>query len=332
MNNHEAMYWDYDESIKKVRCNLCPHFCKILKKQYGICQTRMNEGNTLYAVNYGEVTSMAVDPIEKKPLYHIKPGQNILSIGTFGCNMKCSFCQNYQISQHRAKSKRFDLTDIERLLNNVEHNCGLSFTYNEPFMWYEYILDTAKHLKSKYKDLSIVLVSNGYVNSEPLKKILPYIDAINIDLKAFNQKYYQKICGAKLEPVLETIRIASLMTHVEVTTLMVTDEVDSIEEVELIARFISNVNPDIPLHLSRYFPNYLMEQSATNLSRIKEAYHVAKKYLHYVYIGNVANVDLNTYCPTCGELLIKRDHTRRTINYMIENKCIKCHEPIKVVL
>ncbi len=173
--------------------------------------------------------------------------------------MSCSFCQNHEISQNKSSSEFIDIDKLINLIINIPNNEGIAFTYNEPFMWYEYVYDVAKKIKEYDKSISIILVTNGFVNKEPLEKILPFIDAMNIDLKGFTQKYYNEICGAKIEPVLETIKIASKYTHVEITTLMVRDENDSLEEIVGIAKFLSSIDKNISLHLSRYFPNYKMK-------------------------------------------------------------------------
>ncbi|QVK19540.1 AmmeMemoRadiSam system radical SAM enzyme [Mycoplasmatota bacterium] len=314
----------------KIRCQLCPQFCLISEGQLGLCQTRKNIDQQLFAINYGETTSIALDPIEKKPLYHFKPGSKILSIGTFGCNMKCSFCQNYQISQIRAKSDYIKCDELLRLVDTVENNIGIAFTYNEPFMWYEYIYDMALNMKAKENDKSIVMVTNGYINPKPLEKLLPFIDALNIDLKAFDSRFYREICKADLEPVLKTIEIAQKYCHVEVTTLMVTEKNDSIEEIEMIAKYIGKINKNIPLHLTRYYPNYKMNQQPTKLTKMFEAKEIAQEYLNYVYLGNIPNEDQNTYCPNCHKLVLDRRQLKKSI--LDGNKCLHCGEIIPIVL
>ena len=223
---------------------------------------------------------------------------------------------------------------IEKLINiilGLENNVGIAFTYNEPFMWYEYIYEAAKKIKENNENTSVVIVTNGYINEEPLLKLLPYVDAMNIDLKGYTNRYYNKICGAKLEPVLETIKKANDHCHVEITTLLVSDENDSIEETREIAEFISSVNKNIPLHLSRYFPRYKMENAATQIEKITEAQNEAKKYLEYVYVGNVQEVDNNTYCPKCRELLISRNGYNTEV-FIKDNKCKKCGEEINIII
>ena len=272
----------YKEEDNFIQCQLCPHNCKLKENQFGVCGLRTVKNNLPVAINYGEVTSANVDPIEKKPLFHFKPGKDILSVGTYGCNMKCSFCQNYEISQNKPSSEFIDIDKLIKLIISIPNNVGIAFTYNEPFMWYEYIYDVAKRIKEYDKNISVVLVSNGYVNKEPLKKILPFIDAMNIDLKGFTKRYYNDICKAKIEPVLETIKMASEQTHIEITTLMVSDENDSVEEIVEIAKFIASIDKNIPLHLSRYFPKYKMKNPPTLVENIMKAKEEASKYLNYI--------------------------------------------------
>lgn len=321
----------YEEDKDKIRCKICPHNCIIAESKFGICRVRTVKSNIPVAVNYGEVTSMAVDPIEKKPLYHFKPSKEILSIGGFGCNMTCSFCQNYEISQGKPKTQYVNIEKLLDIIKNLENNAGIAFTYNEPFMWYEYMYDAAKNIKENNSDTNVVVVTNGYISEEPLMKLLPYVDAMNIDLKGYTNRYYNNICGAKLEPVLETIKRCNDHCHVEITTLLVSEENDSVEEARQIAEFIASVNENIPLHLSRYFPRYKMENEATKVEIIKEAQNEAKKYLKHVYIGNVQGVDNNTYCPNCKELLIERNGYQTKV-FMKNNKCEKCGEIINIVI
>jgi len=321
----------YEELKDKIRCRICPHNCIIGEEKFGLCRVRTLKSNVPVAINYGEVTSMGVDPIEKKPLYHFKPSKDILSIGSFGCNMTCSFCQNHEISQGRPQTEYISIEKLINIIPSIENNVGVAFTYNEPFMWYEYIYGAAKSIKENNSNTSVVVVTNGYINEEPLMKLLPYVDAMNIDLKGYTNRYYNKICGAKLEPVLETIKIANEHCHVEITTLLVSEVNDSVEEAREIAKFIASVNENIPLHLSRYFPRYKMENSATKIEKITKAQNEAQKYLKYVYVGNVQGTDNNTYCPKCNELLIKRNgYTTEVL--IKKNKCEKCGEEINIII
>ncbi|HCW54032.1 MAG TPA: AmmeMemoRadiSam system radical SAM enzyme [Clostridium sp.] len=339
-NNKNIIDTKLDNTLK-IRCTLCPHNCILTEGNFGACRLRTIKDSIPVTINYGEVASAGVDPIEKKPLYHFKPSKNILSLGSFGCNMTCSFCQNYEISQKRPYSDFTSVNKLISLMNTIDNNVGVAFTYNEPFMWYEYIYDVCKTIKEKSNspnttcgypsDFSTVLVTNGYVNKEPLLKLLPYIDAMNIDLKAYTNKYYNKICGASLEPVLETIKRCNKKCHIEITTLLVSDENDSEKEAQEIAQFISSVDENIPLHLSRYFPRYKMENEATHIERLLHAQDISKKYLKYVYIGNVQGTDNNTYCPNCGTLLIER-HNYTTKVFINENTCPSCKSKINIKL
>lgn len=321
----------YEKLNDKIRCKICPHNCLIKEGNFGACRIRKVENGELVAINYGEVTSAAIDPIEKKPLYHFKPSKNILSIGSFGCNMTCSFCQNYEISQNRARSEFIDINKLISTITDIDNNIGIAFTYNEPMMWYEYMYNTAKKIKEINSDISVVVVTNGYINEEPLKKLLPYVDAMNIDLKGYTNSYYNKICGARLEPVLETIKNSSKKCHVEITTLLVSEENDSLEEVSEISKFIKSVDDKIPLHLSRYFPRYKMENEATEIEKILKAREEAKKFLKYVYIGNVNDIDNNTYCPHCKKIIVLRDGYRTEVK-LNNNRCAFCGNEVDIII
>lgn len=281
----QAMF--YEKLKDKIHCYLCPHNCVIDNGHIGKCNVRSHEAGELYTLNYGEVTSIALDPIEKKPLHYFKPGSNILSVGSFGCNFVCGFCQNYNISQYKAKSQFLPKEKLVEIVLTSENNIGVAFTYNEPSIWYEYVYDCAKPLKETDNNSSVVLVTNGYISEEPLKELLPYVDAMNIDLKAFSNRYYDEVCGGSLKPVLNSIEIASKECHVEVTTLLVSGENDNLDEVEEIAKFLGNIDKDIPLHLSRYFPRYKLDNPATDVGFMFKAKDVAEKYLNRVKLGNI---------------------------------------------
>ncbi len=285
----EAMYYNKLKD-SKVHCLLCPHYCIIKDGEVGKCNVRKNIEGQLFTLNFGEITSISMDPIEKKPLHYFKPGSYILSVGSFGCNLTCSFCQNYtiaQIQEFSGTSNFLNPEDLVQIILEKDDSIGIAFTYNEPSIWYEYVYEVSKLLKSNNSKKDVVLITNGFINEEPLIKLLPYVDAMNIDLKGFNNRYYNEICGGKLEPVLKTIEIASKSIHVEITTLLVTGENDNLEEVENIAKFISNIDPDIPLHLTRYFPTYKMDSPATDLNFMHGAKALAEEYLNNVTLGNV---------------------------------------------
>lgn len=325
----EALF--YEVLGDKISCKLCPHSCFIKANEHGKCNVRTHRDGKLYTINYGEMTSAARDPIEKKPLYHFKPGSNILSVGSFGCNFTCGFCQNHSISQGIARSEYIPPEKLVEMCESLEDNIGIAFTYNEPSIWYEYIYHSSKLLKEKMKDIKIVLVTNGYIKEEPLKMLLPFVDAMNIDLKAFTNKYYKDICGGSVTPVMDTIKIASKECHIEVTTLLVSGENGSSEEITEIASFIASVNKDIPLHLSRYYPSYKMDNPATKVEVMFEDRDISKKHLNYLYLGNVSGTDNSTYCPKCSYKLIERDgyHVHVNINDSI---CPKCGYKINIIL
>lgn len=326
---YDALF--FEKHGDKVKCLLCPHNCVIAEDRFGLCSVRTNKDGVLKTINYGEITSMSIDPVEKKPLYHFRPGKNILSIGSFGCNFSCDFCQNYSIAQYKANSKYISPKELTEVCSDLDGNTGIAFTYNEPSIWYEYIYETSKKLKETDPHADVVLVTNGYIETEPLLELLPYIDAMNIDLKSFEQDYYKKICGGQLKPVLTTIKNAVGKCHVEITTLLVNGLNDSKEEVEQIASYLSNLDKNIPLHLSRYFPNYKMDDPPTKLEVMLESRDIARKHLNYVYLGNMSNVDTSTYCPKCAKLLIERNGFF-TNNYMDSNVCPECGFDTKILL
>lgn len=288
--NIEAMFYEKAEG-GSVLCRLCPHNCIIPDGGRGICGVRKNSAGVLYALNYGEVTSIGVDPIEKKPLKRFHPGSGILSVGSVGCNLKCPFCQNHSIAQVKPEEIHTYHTSSEELIAKAaalqeRGNIGIAYTFNEPFIWYEFVFETAK--KAKERGLVNVLVTNGYVSQKPLEQLLPYIDAMNIDLKAFREGFYKDIVKGGLEEVKETIRRASGTCHVELTTLVIPGQNDSAAEMEAQCRWIAALSPEIPLHISRCFPQYLMtELQPTPADTLISLKNIAENHLKYVYLGNV---------------------------------------------
>lgn len=302
---NDALYWESEEN--KLRCYLCPHRCLIGNGKFGICSVRTNQDGKLKTINYGEIASMSVDPIEKKPLYHFHPGKRILSVGTFGCNFNCDFCQNYSIAHFKGESEFLSPEQLAASCTAPRDNIGIAFTYNEPVIWFEYVFDTVRKLKETYPDMKAVLITNGYISEEALKDILPFIDAMNIDLKSSSNEYYKKICGGAVEPVKRTIESAyHYKCHVEVTTLLVNGLNDSVDEIGDIATWLSSLDKNIPLHLSRYYPAYKMTRPATDTDVMIQARETALNHLNYVYLGNMGNVDNSTYCPACRAALIER--------------------------
>ena len=273
-----------------VQCGLCPHKCNLNQNKTGLCGTRKNIDGNIKSISYGQVTSLAVDPIEKKPLYHFYPGTTILSVGGFGCNMKCPFCQNYSISQQGIEVSQGyvspeEMVEFARKATLKAGSIGVAFTYNEPFLSYEYLLDVAPLLKAEGQ--KVVLVTNGQICQEPLKAILPYIDAMNIDLKAFSEDGY-KWMGGDFKTTKNTIRLSlEAGVHVEVTTLVIPGINDDSDMMRSEAMWISKLRKDIPLHLSRYFPRYKLQTEATPVATLYRLQEISQECLDYVYLGNV---------------------------------------------
>ena len=281
-----AKYWKNADN-NNIKCGLCPHYCVITEGKTGKCGTRTNTNGTLYAASYSRVTSIALDPIEKKPLYLFHPGTKIVSVGSYGCNFNCQFCQNFSISKEYQNTKLDYMTP--ELLTQVaimakeDNNIGVAYTYNEPLVGYEFIYDCSAMIREA--GLLNVLVTNGYINPEPLEELLTYIDAMNIDIKGINDRTYNKV-GGTLEPVRRTIELSNKACHVEVTTLVVPDENE--DEIEEIALWLSKIDPKIPYHLSRFFPRYkYASKKATPPETMYRLSDIAKKYLQNVFIGNM---------------------------------------------
>jgi pyruvate formate lyase activating enzyme len=283
----EASYYD-KLSDGSVRCVLCPHLCHIAPGYSGFCRTRRNEGGRLHVLNYGQCTAVALDPIEKKPLYHFHPQSKILSLGSWGCNLTCRFCQNWQISQETPAHETISPEQAVSLARQwVAHgNIGLAYTYNEPTVSYEFIRQTAPliHKAGLYN----VMVTNGYINEAPLKELLPFIDAWNIDLKSFTDDFYRTLCQGRLDAVRHTIELAALDSHVEVTTLIIPGQNDTPAEIAALARWLASLDERLPLHLSRYFPRYHLDTPPTPLATLAACAEAARSYLSYVHIGNIS--------------------------------------------
>lgn len=319
----------------KVICTLCPHNCTITDGKFGVCKVRKNVNGTLISENYGLISSMGFDPIEKKPLYHFYPGKEILSIGSIGCNLQCQFCQNYSISQTAVADFRKNCTtytpeQIRDIALSHSANIGIAFTYNEPTIFFEFMLETAKIIKSA--GLKNVMVTNGFINPEPLELLNNYIDAYNIDLKAFNDNFYKKYTKSNLEPVKETlINIMKAGKHLEITNLIIPTLNDSEVEFESMCQWIaSNLGKEVVLHISRYFPIYKMAIEQTSIEQMILLYTIAKKYLSFVYLGNVLlDEGNNTYCNLCKELLISRKgYFTKIVSVDNQGNCAKCKQPI----
>lgn len=321
---------------KKVSCFLCAHHCLIEDGGFGICQVRKNQDGTLYTFAYGSVAAANIDPIEKKPLFHMLPGSKSYSIAAVGCNFACGFCQNWQISQKKEADRlsvgSHQMPPDEIVENAIRHKCkSISYTYTEPTIFFEYALETAKFAKEK--GLYNIFVTNGYMTKDALLMIKPYLDAANVDLKYFNEESYRKVCGAKLAPILETISLMhKLGIWVEVTTLVIPEENDSKEELKGIASFLADVGKEIPWHISRFHPDYKMTNlEPSPLEKLKEALTIGKDAgLYYVYIGNVLEED-RTYCYGCKKTLISRFGFEVTGNNLENGLCPGCKRKLEGV-
>jgi pyruvate formate lyase activating enzyme len=299
----------FKRNNNKLECLLCPHFCKIAEGKTGICGVRKNTGKEIVLLTYGVVSGFSLDPIEKKPLYHFFPGKNILSIGSYGCNMRCDFCQNYHISQNISDKLIPEVSPEEILRNSLsaQKNIGIAFTYNEPVIWFEFVKDVA--LLEKSNGLFTVMVTNGYVNREPLEEFLQFTDAFNVDLKAFNNNFYKKLTGAELEPVKDSLKmIRKAGKHLEITSLIITGQNDSESEMESQVRWIANeLGKDVPFHLSRYFPMFKRNDPTTPHNTLMKLYNIARKHLQYVYLGNtMSEAGQDTRCHKCDTLITRR--------------------------
>ncbi len=331
-----ARFWKELEE-GKVQCILCPRYCIILPGKLGFCKARKNIDGKLYTLVYGSIVSMAVDPIEKKPLYHFWPGSNVFSIAVPGCNFSCLHCQNWTISQVGVEDIHYEDLSPERLIELTKHyNCkGIAHTYTEPAIATEYAIDVGK--LAHHEDLYNVYVTNGYMTPEALQELGPYLDAANVDVKAFNDDFYRKICGvSSINPVLETCEwMVEHGTHLEVTYLVIPRENDSSEEIRKFCKWVfEKLGPEVPTHFSRFYPHYKMtDRSQTPVETLERAVKIAKEEgLHYVYIGNVPRHEGdNTHCPKCGELLIERYGFSVTRYELKDKQCPKCGAKINIV-
>lgn len=315
----------------RVQCLICPHCCVIPPDQSGICLCRKNIDGVLHPLNYGQITSAALDPIEKKPLYHFYPGRQILSLGTWGCNFKCDFCQNWQISQQMAPSERL-LPAAAVEMAQQRGSFGLAYTYNEPTIWFEYVLDTGRLVHEA--GLKNVLVTNGYVNSEPLEALLEVVDAMNIDLKGFTDLFYRRHAKGHLEPVLTAARQAAGRCHIETTTLLIPGENDSPAELEGLADWIStNLGRSCPAHLSAYFPRYKLGLPATESDVLYRARDILRKKLDFVYIGNIISSEASdTHCPKCGAVAVRRRGYQVDASGLRGSACGACGSELNFVV
>jgi pyruvate formate lyase activating enzyme len=329
----EARFWTGEG--ERVRCHLCPHSCLIASRKRGICGVRENREGTLYSINYGKVSSMNVDPIEKKPLYHFHPGEAIFSLGSFGCNLRCLNCQNYLISQAAMGDLPLrDMAPQEVSEMAMAQGCrGVAFTYNEPTIWHEFTYDAMKIARDR--GLFTVYVTNGFIQEAPLRELSEHLGAMNIDVKGFTGRFYSEVCRASLEPVLHTVALAhELGIHVELTYLIIPGENDGREEISEFSAWVANIDPDIPVHFTRFHPDYQMSDRApTPRSTMEIAREMGVKAgLNFVYLGNI-NIPGggDTTCPQCHTKVVERRGYQVLLLKVREGRCTVCGRDLNMV-
>lgn len=321
----EARFWEPAGEGGVVRCRLCPHECRIAPGKTGICGQRENRDGVLYSRIYARATTAALDPIEKKPLYHFMPGSDVLSLGTVGCNFKCPFCQNWSISQVEAETEEL-LPEAAVGLALRKRAAGLAYTYNEPVIWLEYVIDTAR--LARERGLVNVAVTNGFVNEEPFAEALTCLDALNIDVKSFDEEFYRELCKGRLAPVLARAEQAKRAgAHVEITYLIIPGHNDRSALYEALAEWMAEkLGPETPLHFSAHFPRYRLKAPATGIDTLFGARDAALKHLKYVYLGNVSVAEgSGTPCRECDATLVTRSgYDIDSSGLNAEGQCAKC--------
>ena len=304
-------------------CLLCPQHCQLRHGQSGRCHARENRDGEVVSRTYGEVAAWNMDPIEKKPLYHFYPGSWIFSVGGFGCNLSCSFCQNHEISQKHQVGIKVTPTELAEFALQERKSLGLCFTYSEPSVWFEMIRDTAPLVRAQGG--KVVLVSNGTISPRFIEELIPWLDAVNIDIKAFTEEFYQHYCGGKLAWVLDNVERLAGRVHLEVTTLVIPGANDDPLELNELARWLHQLGVPLAWHLSGYHPAYRLAVPPTELKTLERLGNLAKEWLPYVYLGNVKGGG-TTFCPQCGEAVIQRESV--LVNHLDRGCCPKCGEGI----
>ncbi|MCF7730204.1 MAG: AmmeMemoRadiSam system radical SAM enzyme [Akkermansiaceae bacterium] len=332
-SNHPGRWWT-SLPDGRVECRLCPRLCKLKDGQRGFCFVRRNVGGRVVLTTYGRSSGFCVDPIEKKPLHHFHPGTSVLSFGTAGCNLGCRFCQNWHLSKARAFDLLADVATPEQIAREaIRLGCrSVAFTYNDPVIFAEYALDVAQACRAH--GIATVAVTAGYITDEARKDFYQDIDAANVDLKGFTEEFYQRVCSARLAPVLATLRYLKEETNLwlEVTTLLIPGENDSDEELDRASDwFACNLGPDVPWHFTAFHPDFKMrDKPSTPRATLRRARELARsKGLHHVYVGNVRDREAeSTWCPGCGELLIARDGYQLVRYTLDDNCCGRCGRAI----
>ncbi len=327
----ESLFQEPFTNDRGVRCLLCPHRCLIPPGMKGLCRSRENRGGRLVSSSYGHVAALHVDPIEKKPLYHFLPGSRVLSAGNNGCNLKCAFCQNWSISQIDAETTYISPADLLQATLNAG-TPSVAFTYAEPVVWFDYVLDCCRMLRES--GIKTALVTNGMINPEPLAMILPFVDAMNIDIKSMDSDFYRSICHGWRDPVLETARMASHHCHLEITNLVIPNRNDSEELFHRLGVFIQNeLSSHTPLHLSAYHPEYRLSEPPTSYETLKTARMILRQYLDFVYLGNISPSESDTICPSCGTPAVQRSGYRNIqIDLSPDGHCLNCSQDLHVIL
>ena len=326
----QAAHWESLDD-QRVACRLCPVGCELRPDQDGACGTRGNRDGLMETLRYGQVVAAGLDPMEKKPLYHFLPGAPILSVAAQGCNLHCAFCQNWRISQ-ATDGPTEDLSPAAVVaMARRNRSVGIAFTYSEPLVWFEFVRDTAR--LAREAGLVNVVVSNGYLNPEPLAELIPLLDAANIDLKSMDDQFYREVCKGGLQPVLDTITsLHEAGVHLEITNLVIPGHNDTDALFASLRDFIADISPDIPLHLSAYRPEWRFEAPATPPATLERAAEICAERLHYIYVGNVQlRAWHDTYCPHCRTVVIERRGYRAECS-LTEPLCPKCGTNLPVVL
>lgn len=323
-----AQFWESLDA-GRVQCHLCPRHCRLAPGEVGVCRARENVAGTLTAATYARVSSISLDPIEKKPLFHFYPGRLILSLGAIGCNLSCAFCQNWHISQETVPTELLTPQQAVGMARQHRGNLGLAFTYNEPLVWYEYVLETAR--LGHEAGLKNVLVTNGYIEEQPLHEVLPYIDAMNVDIKSMHDRFHRELTGGRAAPPRRTVEIAHRSCLVEVTNLIIPNWNDSDEEIGELVDWLAGVDPSIPLHFSRYHPAYKLHEPPTPAATLLRAREIATRKLPYVYLGNISIPGAeDTVCPSCHRRVIERSGFDVVSVYIHDGTCEFCGNPIPI--